>query len=122
LKHPPLIPQGWMADIRQFINSIEAGAEYGRFPPVGPLLNASFAARDLLRGKRTAADRKAHQHASEPEPDSATPAFDRELAQREPAAIARFFVQHANRQQIIDRRRRNYQLWRMNSTVSPACP
>ena len=102
--------QGWFADLRQFVDIIELGAAHGRFAPLGPLLNASFAARDLLRGRRVGVSNAALLNSIEPDPDSATPAFDHELARQRPAAIARFLVRRANRRQIVDHRRRNHQL------------
>ncbi len=101
--------QGWIASLRQTMNTIEVGAGHGRFAPLGRLLIASFAARDLLRGRRSVSAASLLE-VTEPDPESATPWFDEELARQRPAAVARFIVQHANRQRIVERRRRNFQL------------
>ena len=100
--------QPWIAGVRHFVNTIEIGAAYGRFAQFGPLLNAAFAVRDRLRGTRSAGPGTSRQIVIEPDPESATPVFDTELAHQRPTAIARFIVQRADRSRIVEHRRRNY--------------
>lgn len=102
--------QGVAAGLRQLVNTIQLGARHGHFRPLGTLLNGAFAILDLLRGRKVDAAHASRQYLIEPDPDSATPPFDVELAHRAPAPVARWIALRANRQRIVDRRRRNYRL------------
>ena len=110
LKKVHLHGQGAIAGLRQLMNTIQLGASHGHFAPLGPVLTGSFAVLDFLRGRSAGAADTSLQYLIEPDPDSATPTFDVELAHQTPAPVARLIALRANRQRIVDRRRRNYEL------------
>jgi dTDP-4-amino-4,6-dideoxygalactose transaminase len=102
--------RGWGAELRQLVDTIEVGAGHGGFTPLGPLLRAAFALKDLLRGRRGETPEAWRRRMIEHGPDSATPVFDGVLARQAPARIARIIVQRSDRQRIVEQRRKNYLL------------
>lgn len=105
-----LTGRGIAANFAQLVNTVHLGANHGRFAPFGSMLNALFALRARLREYRGAADTPRPRGINERDPDYATPRFDRELASKRPAAVARFILNHADRARIAELRRRNYRL------------
>jgi hypothetical protein len=102
--------RGWVAELRKLASTVQSGADHGRFAPLGPLLNATFAASSFLRRGRVNSPGRSLHNVTELDPEYATARFDSVLAQQRPASIARFIVQRANKQHIFERRRRNHQL------------
>jgi dTDP-4-amino-4,6-dideoxygalactose transaminase len=102
--------QKWLAVLRQTLNTVEVGAGYGKFAPIGTLLRGIFALKDLIRGRRIGHAFRPIRDSAELGPEASTPPFDAELAQQRPVAVACFIARRANRERIVSRRRRNYRL------------
>jgi dTDP-4-amino-4,6-dideoxygalactose transaminase len=102
--------RGWLANARTLLDTVERGAGYHRFEPVGFALRGAFAAKDVLRGRRIGTGRDALAVLSEVSRETAMPTFDADLAHRVPTMVVRIIERHADRGRIASSRRANYGL------------
>lgn len=105
-----LEPRGWLASMRQVFDTVERGASYDRFEPIGFALRGAFRMKDLLRGRRPGAGDAAISALGDVTDETAMPPFDADAANRAPAAIVRIIGRRANRHRIAATRQANYRL------------
>jgi perosamine synthetase len=117
LEHLELSEPDWLVEFRTLLDTIEVGAQHGRFGAFGAMVRAMVSMKRSLRTRRG----QEQSAMVEGSPGDHRTWLDETTLRCRSTATTRWIVRHTDAFRLIERRRANYALWsRLTSDLPEA--